>query len=146
MLEKNVEEKYYLSEKLKPTILSNGTKGFKSNSEINQLIARPLTATMVKMHRACQDNYYSDEFLKSINPIKYLDNNFSKEEESKHKIRKITPLEALKLQGFDDDFFFKAQLAGVSNHQLYKQAGNAVSVNTVYFILHTLFETKQIQI
>ncbi len=35
------------------------------NREINQLIARPLTATMVKMHRACQDNYYSDEI--SIN-------------------------------------------------------------------------------
>lgn len=92
LLEEIVEEKHYLSEKLKPTILSNGTKGFKSNSKINQLIARPLTATMVKMHRACQDNYYSDEFLMSDNPFEYLENNFSKEEEARHRIRKLTPL------------------------------------------------------
>lgn len=146
LLEEVVEEKYYLSERLKPTILSNGTKGFKSNSKINQLIARPLTATMVKMHRACQDNYYSDEFLTNENPVKYLENSFSKEDEAKHRIRKLTPLEALRLQGFDDDFCHNAQSVGISNHQLYKQAGNAVSVNTVYSILHTLFQTKQIQL
>jgi len=138
LLEKVVEEKYYLSEKLKPTILSNGTKNFKSNSKINQLIARPLTATMVKMHRACQDNYYSDEFLTNENPIKYLEKSFSKEDEAKHRIRKLTPIEAFRLQGFEDKFVHNAQLVGISNHQLYKQAGNAVSVNTVYSIIHYL--------
>ena len=146
LLEKEVEEKYYLSERLKPTILSNGSKGFKSNSQINQLIARPLTATMVKMHRACQDNYYSDEFLTNKNPVKYLEKSFSKEDEAKHRIRKLTPIEAFRLQGFDDKFVQNAQSIGISNHQLYKQAGNAVSVNTVYSILHSLFQTKQIQL
>ncbi|MCD8431738.1 DNA (cytosine-5-)-methyltransferase [Tenacibaculum finnmarkense genomovar ulcerans] len=146
LLEELVEEKYYLSEKIKPTILSNGSKNFKSNSKINQLIARPLTATMVKMHRACQDNYYSDEFLTNENPVKYLENNFSKEEEAKHRIRKLTPLEALRLQGFEDNFCFNAQSVGISNHQLYKQAGNAVSVNTVYSILHYLFNKNLIKI
>ncbi len=144
ILEKNVEQKFYLSEKLKPTILSNGSKNFKSNSEINQLIARPLTATMVKMHRACQDNYYSDEFLKSKNPLKYKTTNFTKEELASHKIRKITPKEAFNLQGFNDIFLQNAQKAGVSNHQLYKQAGNAVSVNTVYAILHYLIIKNKI--
>ena len=146
LLEKEVEEKYYLSERLKPTILSNGSKGFKSNSQINQLIARPLTATMVKMHRACQDNYYSDEFLTNKNPVKYLEKSFSKEDQAKHRIRKLTPIEAFRLQGFDDEFVQNAQSVGISNHQLYKQAGNAVSVNTVYSILHSLFQTKQIQL
>ena len=130
-----IEDKYYLSEKIKPTILSNGTKNFKSNSKINQLIARPLTATMVKMHRACQDNYYSQEFLESECKTTYLENSFSKEDEATHKIRKLTPWEALKLQGFSKDFFINANSAGISNHQLYKQAGNAVSVNTAYCIL-----------
>lgn len=141
VLEKNVSEKYYLSQKIKPTILADGSKKFKSKSEINQLIARPLTATMVKMHRACQDNYYSDEFLAHQDPYKYLSKNFSKEEEAKHRIRKLTPLEAFRLQGFDDDYFKKATAAEVSNHQLYKQAGNAVSVNTAYAILNYLFRT-----
>ncbi|MGB0929134.1 MAG: DNA cytosine methyltransferase [Chitinophagales bacterium] len=146
LLEKEVDKKYYLSERIKPTILANGSKNFKSNSEINQLIARPLTATMVKMHRACQDNYYSDEFLTHENPTEYLKKDFSKEEQAKHKIRKLTPLEALKLQGFDKEFYLSASKAGISNHQLYKQAGNAVSVNTVYSILHYLFDKKLIQI
>ena len=133
-----IEEKYYLSEKIKPTILSNGTKNFKSNSKINQLIARPLTATMVKMHRACQDNYYSQEFLDSDCKVSYLETNFSKEEEVKHRIRKLTPWEALKLQGFNRDFFENSSRVGISNHQLYKQAGNAVSVNTAYCVLDYL--------
>jgi len=130
VLEKEVDEKYYLSETLKPTILSDGSKNFKSKSEINQLVARPLTATMVKMHRACQDNYFSYDFLNSSNPLEYLKNEFSKEEQAKQRIRKLTPHEAFLLQGLKD---------GVSNHQLYKQSGNAVSVNTVYAVLHYLF-------
>ena len=146
LLENEVDQKYYLSEKIKPTILSNGSKNFKSKSEINQLIARPLTATMVKMHRACQDNYYSDEFLNNSNPIEYLKKNFSKVEQAKHQIRKLTPLEALKLQGFDKEFYSNASNAGVSNHQLYKQAGNAVSVNTVYYIIHYLFKSNIIEL
>ena len=142
ILEKKVEEKYYLSERIKPTILSNGTKNFNSKSEINQLIARPLTATMVKMHRACQDNYYSDDFLKAKNPEKYLEKNFTKDEEATHRIRKITPEEAFMLQGFNKEDAIKASKDGVSNHQLYKQAGNAVSVNTVYSLLNYLIKTE----
>jgi len=143
---KEVDEKYYLSKKLKPTILSNGTKNFKSNSKINQLIARPLTATMAKMHRACQDNYYSQEFLNSKCKETYLENEFSKREEAEHKIRKLTPWEALKLQGFNKKFYINANKVGISNHQLYKQAGNAVSVNTVYSVIDYLLHYKLISL
>ena len=138
VLEKEVEEKYYLSQILKLTILANGSKKFQSKSEINQLIARPLTATMVKMHRACQDNYFSYEFLNSKKPIEYLRTDFSKGELANHKIRKLTPKEAFLLQGFESKFVENAVKAGISHHKLYKQAGNAVSVNTVYAILHYL--------
>lgn len=43
-------------------------------------------------------------------------------------IRKLTPRECWRLQGFSDEQFDKAKNAGVSNSQLYKQAGNAVTV------------------
>lgn len=46
-------------------------------------------------------------------------------------IRKLTPKECWRLQGFSDDRFEKAKQAGVSNSQLYKQAGNAVTVDVV---------------
>ena len=142
LLKKQVEEKYYLSERIKPTILANGSKNFKSKSEINQLIARPLTATMGKMHRACQDNYYSDAFLEAMSPEKYLEQSFPKEIEAKHRIRKITPEEAFMLQGFNEKDVLIASKEGVSNAQLYKQAGNAVSVNTVYCLLNHLIKTE----
>lgn len=139
ILEKTVDEKFYLSETIKPTILSNGTKTYHSKSEINPLIAKPLTATMVKMHRACQDNYFSDGYIQAEDPVEYLETAYTKEELCKQRIRKITPKEAFLLQGFSTECFEKAASAGVSNAQLYKQAGNAVSVNTVYAILYYLF-------
>lgn len=139
VLAKSVNQKYYLSEKIKPTLLADGSKNFVSKSEINQTIARPLTATMHKMHRACQDNYYSDGFIQSENPIEYLKQVFSKEELARQPIRKLTPHEAFALQGFSAQFVDNAQNAKVSDGALYKQAGNAVSVNVVYAVLYYLF-------
>lgn len=54
------------------------------------------------------------------------------------RIRKLTPLECFRLQGFSDDFFYKARAAGISNNQLYKQAGNSVTINVVYDIAKRL--------
>ncbi|WP_368863391.1 DNA (cytosine-5-)-methyltransferase [Staphylococcus hominis] len=54
------------------------------------------------------------------------------------RIRKLTPLECWRLQGFTDDQFYKAKNSGVSNSQLYKQAGNAVTVNVVDAIVGEL--------
>lgn len=46
------------------------------------------------------------------------------------RIRKLTPKECWRLQGFTDEQFEKAAAVN-SNTQLYKQAGNAVTVNVV---------------
>lgn len=53
-------------------------------------------------------------------------------------IRKLTPLECWRLQGFTDEQFYKAKNAGVSNSQLYKQSGNAATVPVVYQIARRL--------
>ncbi|MBE7340802.1 DNA (cytosine-5-)-methyltransferase [Staphylococcus haemolyticus] len=54
------------------------------------------------------------------------------------RIRKLTPLECWRLQGFSDEQFYKAKNSGVSKSQLYKQAGNAVTVNVVDAIVGEL--------
>ncbi len=141
ILEKNVDRKYYLSEKIKHTILADGSKNFWSKSQIDLDLARTLTATMVKMHRACQDNYYSDDYILKGRSHK----DTAREVLYKKPVRKLTPKEALNLQGFSDQFYHNAIAAGVSEHQLYKQAGNALSVNTGYALLHYLFATLRIQ-
>lgn len=53
-------------------------------------------------------------------------------------IRKLTPRECWRLMGFDDADFDKAQAAGTSNTQLYKQAGNSIVVNVLEGILRNL--------
>lgn len=141
VLDKDVDMKYYLSEKIKPTLLSDGSAGFRSKSEIDQTIARPLTATMHKMHRACQDNYYSDIFILS-NGANRPSERMTKEELAGIPIRKLTPKEAFMLQGFPNDFAEKAYIARVADGAMYKQAGNAVSVNTIYAVLYYLITNR----
>lgn len=144
VLMQDVEPKYFLSERIKPTLLADGSSNFKSKSDINMKIARPLTATMHKMHRACQDNYYSQDFINShgkINPV----NTMTKKELAKLPIRKLTPEEAFMLQGFPAEFARKGKAKGIADGSLYKQAGNAVSVNTIYAVLYYLIKHKIIK-
>jgi len=47
------------------------------------------------------------------------------------RIRKLTPLETWRLQGFPDWAFDRAKQAGLSDSQLYKQAGNSVTVPVI---------------
>ena len=53
------------------------------------------------------------------------------------RIRKLTPKECFRLQGFPDEYFHKAQLVN-SDTQLYKQAGNSVTVNVIHEIAKKL--------
>jgi len=128
ILDKNVDIKYHLSEKILKTIMKDGTGGYKHKSEIDLEIARPLTKTMVKMHRAHQDNYFSNRFILG---------------ETKQKwVRKLTPIEAFRLQGFRDNFVKNAKKAGVSDTQLYMQAGNSVTVNAVSAMIEHLINNN----
>lgn len=56
-------------------------------------------------------------------------------------IRKTTPLECWRLMGFSDDDFCNVKAVGISNQQLYKQAGNSI----VVAVLESIFkELKQV--
>ena len=53
------------------------------------------------------------------------------------RIRKLTPRECFRLQGFPDEYFDRAAEVN-SDSQLYKQAGNSVTVNVIYEIAKRL--------
>lgn len=59
---------------------------------------------------------------------------------TKYKIRKLTPLECWRLMGFEDESFYKAKALDVSNSSLYKQAGNSIVVNCLYYIFKEIFK------
>ncbi len=112
----SVEEKYYLSEKIKNYVLAGGTKNFKTSTETDLPVARPLLQTMHKMHRAGVDNYVTH---------------------NRGRIRKLTPRECLRLMGFRDDFKIL-----VSDTQMYRQAGNSIVVDVLIAILKQMDITR----
>lgn len=103
-----IDEKYFLSEKLVNYVMATGTKGFYTRPKIDLEIARPLLATMTKMHRAGVDNYVTTQ----------------------GRIRKLTPRECLRLMGFCDSFKIV-----VSDTQAYRQAGNSIVVDVLMSIV-----------
>jgi len=58
------------------------------------------------------------------------------------RIRKLTPKECFRLQGFPDEYFDRAAEV-CSDSQLYKQAGNSVTVNVIYEIAKRLKEIEE---
>lgn len=56
------------------------------------------------------------------------------------KIRKFVPLETWRLMGFGDEDFENAKASGISDTQLYKQAGNSIVVNVLEHLFTSLFE------
>ena len=130
LLDENVEEKYFLTEKISHTILGVGTKGYIVKPTIDLPISKTLTATMHKMHRASQDNYVTDE-------INYERNVTDKNR--RINIRKLTPNECRKLQGFPSDW--KQVVADI---HAYKEFGNAVTVNVSYKVACKVMEYMKI--
>ena len=57
-------------------------------------------------------------------------------------IRKLTPREYWRLQGFPDEYIDKVKAVNMSDNQMYKQAGNAVTVNVAYAIGKKLKEIE----
>lgn len=112
---RDVEEKYYLSEKVAKYVLAGGTKNFRTSTETDLPVARPLLQSMHKMHRAGVDNYVTH----------------------KGRIRKLTPRECLRLMGFKDTFKIV-----VSDTAMYQQAGNSIVVDVFIAILKQMDITK----
>ncbi len=112
---KDVEEKYYLSEKVAHYVLAGGTKNFRTSTKTDLDVARPLLQTMHKMHRAGVDNYVTH----------------------KGRIRKLTPRECLRLMGFKDSFSIV-----VSDTSMYQESGNSIVVDVLIAILKQLDITK----
>ena len=61
----------------------------------------------------------------------------------KYRVRKLTPLECWRLMAFADEDFYKAKNVGISNSQLYKQAGNSIVVKVLEGIFKELFLSEK---
>jgi len=113
LLEDNVYERYYLSDK-RVTYISNRPKNYEC--KIN-----PNTSNCLRTNygnASANECYIRDE----------------------KGVRKFTPKECFKLMGFSNEDFQKAKSTGISNTQLYKQTGNSIVVDVLYYILLELYK------
>ena len=97
---------------------------------------------MPKILEQLRDEAY-DPILDELEDEEYEDllslENRVDPEENGYRIRKLTPRECWRLMGFTDHDFDCAKSSGVSNSQLYKQAGNSIVVNVLMAIFKSVF-------
>ena len=164
ILEDDVDERYYLSNKMVKYISANNEKwtGNNDKSIINKSVASAIN-TGEGSRRCDASNYISNQVEENFNlkGSSYLRDFGSKGKlqnkeycdtltasmgtgggnipifQNNLRIRKLTPKECWRLMGFDDEDFEKAAKVN-SNSQLYKQVGNSICVPVLIAILNNL--------
>lgn len=180
VLQENVDNKYFLSEKIqkrfklydktngnvigttKPNFRTIGQRDlvYGSNSIIGALIATDykqpkqiLTEKIIQVGQVSSVKsqsgkvYSAEGFFPTLcaGVHGYSNGNILNTD---YRIRKLTPLECWRLQGFSDKEFYKAKQALIEKYykgknradtQLYKQAGNSISVSVLEAIFYNLF-------
>ena len=115
VLEKEVDEKFYLKQDL-------------AKSFIERLSKREVSNTIRCGGAGSIDKKHTWDLVA---------------EPSKMRIRKLTPKECWRLMDFTDEEYEAAQNSGVSKTQLYKQAGNSIVVSVLSGIFNNLLREKK---
>ncbi|WP_313069931.1 DNA (cytosine-5-)-methyltransferase [Lacrimispora sp.] len=153
----NKGEKFERETEVANTLLARDYKGF-GNQAMNAVIERSNHST-IAVKQATKKGYIECE-IGGVADLSYPDSKTRRGRvqdggmisptitatetgicriESQIKIRKLIPLECYRLMGFSDSNF-KAAEKVVSNSQLYKQAGNSIVVDVLYYILVELYK------
>lgn len=138
ILEENVDKKYYLtSSKVKEYIYDYNQNLQEPQKKILKefTLPRDVHNDLDRQRRVYSIYGISPTLLaRSDSPkIIFKDNN-------EYQIRKLTPLETLRVQGFSKEFTDNVQKYGMSDTQLYKQSGNAVSPPVISEIINNLLD------
>ena len=127
-----VSVKYYLSttyiETLRKHKARHAAKGNGFGYEIRSLDGQAGAIVCGGMGR--ERNLIVDDRLTDFTPVTHI-----KGEVNRQGIRKMTPREWARLQGFSDDFKLK-----LADTHLYKQLGNSVTVNVIEAIAKNILE------
>ena len=170
ILESKVDEKYYLSDRvINYFIKCNGTDivepviydDYNGRIKADQSVIGTLTTNCGNdaERNGVKIIEYSEYSLKKIkanivkgdivgtitaNAMQSVNHDNCHLIQNNYRIRKLTPKECWRLMGFDDKDIEKAQAVGISNTQLYKQAGNSIVVNVLMEIFKQLHNCQMI--
>ena len=87
--------------------------------------------------------FFKDNICGTLRTIDSCGDKRVLEDNDTYRIRKLTPKECFRLMGVSDDKFDMISASGISNSQLYKQAGNSIVRNCLDAIFTELFFEKE---
>lgn len=146
LLEENVDEKYYLSDKMINYILdmNNVQKGTKWDGRADSDVLNPNVAHTISVRgagggqRAGVSNFIIDGYdgEARVKDIKAWISRADDQNKAIHNlpIRKLTPKECMRVQDFSDVDYERVKATGMSDAQIYKQSGNSICVSCLYYI------------
>lgn len=161
ILEEDVDEKYYLSEKMIDRIKNSNFSQEKTRIQqkdiCDTLLARdfkdPKCVEVIRKYGIFDEGnskhqagsvYDKDGLCPTLDTMQGGWRQPCIEEcYNDLAIRKLTPLECWRLMGFDDEDFYKAKAVPTSDTQLYKQAGNSIVVKVLEKIFLNLFKGEK---
>ena len=140
ILEDEVEEKYYFkTDKAEKLILKVKDSILNKKECCDSTLLKPKILQVGNCITARYDagiqNKQSIGVAVIENEISYIN--------KEYRARKLTPLECWRLMAFTDEDFYKAKNVGISNSQLYKQAGNSIVVKVLEGIFKELFLSEK---
>lgn len=136
VIETDVSRKYYIdNEKIQEFLKKVELEEYNPETKILKILDIPkhIHNDQERQRRVYSVNGISPTVLARADSTKILI-----KEDKEFKIRKFTPIENLKIQGFADEFIGRILKAGISDTQLYKQSGNAVSPPVIAEIFNHL--------
>ena len=127
-----IADKYYITEAHKKYLIKKRDNWAGSKKScINKEIASTITRREGRV--GCDvSNYICRDLNENCN--------ISNRDVADFRIRRLTPKECWRLQGFRDECFDKAKAMGISDSSLYKQAGNSITVDVIYWNLLSLYK------
>ena len=110
----------------------NGRRFKEAGEPSFTLTTQDIHGVAIKVREATKDEFVTNQGVlvkikESNSPVWAI---WSEKHNCYLAIRKLTPRECFRLQGWTDDYFERAEQFN-SNSQLYKQAGNGVTVNII---------------
>jgi len=158
LLEENVPDKYYIKDKC--LIYWNKTKDTQIKKGFSSLDSDVAVCQTARQYANWRGNYVTDKKLHCIGLInnqnsqgmRVYEKNISCTLSSQgggygaktglykegDRVRKLTPLECMRLMNFDDEDFYKLKSLNLSDTQLYRLCGNSIVVSVICAIIKNL--------
>lgn len=143
ILEKEVDEKYYLDEEKTARLVAQLVKTKQGGMDKLKITEPQMLGHVdIRGNDSIKRTYSTEGISPTLTTMGggHREPKIAEEQEvrPKYRIRKLTPLECWRLQGFPDEAHETVKQVGISDSQRYKQAGNAVTVNVVKSITERL--------